>query len=294
MSGQAKKTARDEKNAQFKADLAEVARAIDELVSLTKKVASLPKASQLKLANGQVIGRSEVNSMKTELKQAIQKNLYNSYKRTAGEYKTTRTGGGNQNFSLPKFMTDPLRNFFAAANLGPVDPTRPQSPTNPAIQDTFRFLNGEGFELATVNQNLMTPLFHLYRWRNLNTDSGDVRADALMLQYLGDLFVNVSAETLYRSEYNRLSSQEKAAYDARGLGLVPEGKLNQNRFTTNRFQTITSAYTYTEKELPAELQEYRQMYAAKGTPQYNQLIAQLDQTAQVVTRAREAAKRAAQ
>lgn len=171
---------------QFGEHLKGITGAVENLVSLATAVGGLKKGERLALESGQQIGKRELRSAVSQVVAQIRQ--LKKIHKEAGKTKKRQTlgpdgqpkrrGGG---FNLPIRVSQNLQQFFATANLGPVDP---QNPAGPQLRDHLQLLTQQGI----TSPSLLTPLFSIYAKVNNMQNPGQrnlLMADAHMRQYLG-------------------------------------------------------------------------------------------------------------
>jgi hypothetical protein len=155
----------DVSNKDFSSRLTDISKSVDDLVELAVQVGGLEKGQRLQLPDGRQVGKRELRSAASQVVQTIRdlrkyhKAALRTKKRVSIDPATgepIRRGGG---FSLPIRVTDELKNFFATANLGPVDPSDPKSPS---LSSQLFLLTQAG----VTSPSLLTPLFSIYVNRN--------------------------------------------------------------------------------------------------------------------------------
>jgi hypothetical protein len=186
----------DVSNKDFAAKLVEISKSVDDLVELAVQVGGLEKGQRLQLPDGRQVGKRELRSATSQLVQTIRelrryhKAALRAKKRVSIDPATgepIRRGGG---FSLPIRVTDELKNFFATANLGSVDPSDPKSPS---LSSQLVLLTQGG----VTSPSLLTPLFSIYVNRNGLQDKEHrniLHADTHMSKYLGNTLTRLQRE----------------------------------------------------------------------------------------------------
>lgn len=119
--------------------------------------------------NGQRIGKKELRSLQSQLGKELQllPKYFGTASKAKGKRKRVVKPGDEKKqskagFSNPMFVSSKLREFFAKANLGPVDPSRPVGPDNHELIKYLPLLTERGI----TNSALLTPLFSIYVNRN--------------------------------------------------------------------------------------------------------------------------------
>lgn len=206
-------------NKQFGEHLAVITSAVEDLVQLATAVGGLKKGERLALQSGAQIGKRELRSATSAVIAQIRQ--LKKFHKEAGRTKKRqalgpdgqpkRRGGG---FNLPIRVTPALQQFFATANLGPVDP---RDPTGPQLRDHLLLLSQDGI----TSPSLLTPLFSIYAQVNglQNPQQRNLlRADANMQQYLGPTLME-----LQRTIQPHMGKPGKTGKPARMLpGFNPE------------------------------------------------------------------------
>lgn len=186
----------DISNKDFSVKLVEISKSVDDLVELAVQVGALEKGQRLQLPDGRQVGKRELRSATSQVVQTIRdlrkfhKAALRAKKRISVDPETgepVRRGGG---FSLPIKVSDELKNFFATANLGPVDPTDPKSPS---LSSQLVLLTQAGI----TSPSLLTPLFSIYVNRNNLQDKEQrnyLHADEHMKKHLGGTLSRLQKE----------------------------------------------------------------------------------------------------
>lgn len=209
-------------NAQFGEKLAELAKMHKDLMKLQAAVSELPKAGSLKFANGDVIGRRQVNSLSVQFTNEL-KFLKKFYTAHGAKQKTFREAKAGKGFLNPIRVTPELKAFFDAADFGYVDPGNPASG---ALKDQLTV--GETY----TTRGILTPLLNIYATLNgMQKDPENkqyLTATPLMNQYFSGVF--------------DVLEQEKPE-PSKKTGKIPD-KFDRNRFTYPRIQSIVAKVTH--------------------------------------------------
>lgn len=145
-----------------------LAKQATKLFYITGVAGKLERGKALEVPGIGNIGKREVKGLQSQFTKQLK--VLNKYYRARGaRRKPGRVGRVNNGFRIPMFVGPSIVNFFAAADLGPLNPAAPVSDQNPALTAQLSFLGGgagRGNPTSITTSAMLTPLFAIYAKRN--------------------------------------------------------------------------------------------------------------------------------
>jgi hypothetical protein len=213
----------------FGAKLDQIVKHHNNLLKLAAKVYSLGKTQRLQYPNGQTIGRKEIRTLSSQLGKEI-KSLRKNYTAHGKKKKRKKREGGSAGFKNPILVSDSMREFFSQANLGPSDPSNPNSAPLSSVLAVGQ--NG------VTTRAIMTPLFNIYAHVNqMQKDPENkqfLTATPQMNQYFQDTYARLAA---------RPQKYQKDKETGRPDPTKPIPKFDPNRFRYASIQSIVADNT---------------------------------------------------
>jgi len=220
---------------EFTAQLDKLSRDHNNLMKLAAKVYSLKKTERLSYPNGKTVGRKELRSLSSQYVKEL-KSLKKNYSAHGKRKKRKRTAGTSAGFKNPILVKDNMRQFFATANLGPVDPRNPSSqPLNQVLA-----VGREG----VTTRAIMTPLFNIYAHVN------NMQQDRENKQFLTS---TAEMDRYFSETYQRLAAAPQRFYKPDKEGVVkPIPRFDPKHFRYASIQSIVADNAVKSAELTAE------------------------------------------
>ena len=227
---------------EFGEKLDALAKHHNNLMKLASKVYALGKTQRLQYPNGSQVGRKELRTLSSQFVKEL-KSCKKNYTAHGKRSKRKRRAGGSAGFKNPIKVTPNMQQFFANANLGPSDPSNPNS----APLNTLLAVGANGITTRAI----MTPLFNIYAHVNqMQKDPANkqfLTATPQMNQYFQQTYANLAAKP-QKYQKNKATGGEDLS--------KPLPKFDPNHFRFASIQSIVADNTVPAATLSAEEQAY--------------------------------------